>query len=116
MFDAVWPVNVSLGCPPGTTRESPASPRSGNAPLKKNTRLTGALTPRSRPTTPPVPFEEDENDASIWFLDHSYLEKMSGMFRRINGAYPTHPGAQIVRHPFQTYPRANSSAETQHLF
>ena len=63
-----------------------------------------------------MPFEEDENDASIWFLDHSYLEKMSGMFRRINGAYPTHPGAQIVRHPFQTYPRANSSAETQHLF
>merc|ERR1712216_600509 len=44
-----------------------------------------------------VPFEEDENDASIWFLDHSYLEKMSGMFRRINakekvvGWYSTGP-------------------------
>jgi len=32
-----------------------------------------------------VPFEEDENDTSIWFLDHSYLEKMCNMFRRING-------------------------------
>merc|ERR1712216_806579 len=44
-----------------------------------------------------VPFEEDENDPSIWFLDHSYLEKMSGMFRRINakekivGWYSTGP-------------------------
>mmetsp|Transcript_22187 Transcript_22187/g.54908 ORF Transcript_22187/g.54908 Transcript_22187/m.54908 type:complete len:332 (+) Transcript_22187:154-1149(+) len=44
-----------------------------------------------------VPFEEDENDSSIWFLDHSYLEKMSGMFRRINakekivGWYSTGP-------------------------
>ena len=107
-------------CPFDARRGRPAShphrPDLGTHPLKKNTRLTGALTPRSRPTTPPVPFEEDENDASIWFLDHSYLEKMSGMFRRINGAYPTHPGAQIVRHPFQTYPRANSSAETHHLF
>mmetsp|Transcript_19612 Transcript_19612/g.48512 ORF Transcript_19612/g.48512 Transcript_19612/m.48512 type:complete len:322 (-) Transcript_19612:13-978(-) len=44
-----------------------------------------------------VPFEEDENDSSIWFLDHSYLEKMCGMFRRINakekivGWYSTGP-------------------------
>mmetsp|Transcript_1802 Transcript_1802/g.6808 ORF Transcript_1802/g.6808 Transcript_1802/m.6808 type:complete len:331 (-) Transcript_1802:2080-3072(-) len=44
-----------------------------------------------------VPFEEDENDPSIWFLDHSYLEKMGGMFRRINakekivGWYSTGP-------------------------
>jgi hypothetical protein len=40
-----------------------------------------------------VPFEEDENDTSIWFLDHSYLEKMCNMFRRINGAprCPTQP-------------------------
>jgi hypothetical protein len=38
-----------------------------------------------------VPFEEDENDPSIWFLDHSYLEKMCGMFRRINGARASPP-------------------------
>ena len=37
------------------------------------------------------PFEEDENDPSIWFLDHSYLEKMCGMFRRINGARASPP-------------------------
>ena len=65
--------------------------------------------------TPPVPFEEDENDASIWFLDHSYLEKMSVIFRRISGAYPTHPGDQIVTLFRPTHP-ANSSAETHHLF
>ena len=106
-------------CPFDARRGRPAShphrPDLGTHPLRKNTRLTGALTPRSRPTTPPVPFEEDENDASIWFLDHSYLEKMSGMFRRINGAYPTHPGAQIVT-LFKPTPPANSSAETHHLF
>jgi 26S proteasome regulatory subunit N8 len=33
-----------------------------------------------------VPFEEDEKDPSIWFLDHSYLETMFRMFRKVNGA------------------------------
>ena len=33
-----------------------------------------------------VPFEEDEKDKTIWFLDHSYLETMFRMFKRINGA------------------------------
>jgi len=33
----------------------------------------------------PVPFEEDERDPSIWFLDHSYAEAMLGMFRKVNG-------------------------------
>lgn len=32
-----------------------------------------------------VPFEEDEKDPSIWFLDHNYHEAMFGMFKRING-------------------------------
>jgi 26S proteasome regulatory subunit N8 len=32
-----------------------------------------------------VPFDEDEKDASIWFLDHNYLEAMFDMFRKING-------------------------------
>ncbi|XRB13529.1 26S proteasome regulatory subunit [Pseudoscourfieldia marina] len=31
-----------------------------------------------------VPFEEDDKDKSIWFLDHSYLETMFRMFKRIN--------------------------------
>ena len=34
---------------------------------------------------PAVPFEEDERDPNIWFLDHSYLEGMSAMFKKVNG-------------------------------
>ena len=32
-----------------------------------------------------VPFEEDDRDQKIWFLDHSYLEGMFAMFRKVNG-------------------------------
>lgn len=32
-----------------------------------------------------VPFEEDERDPSIWFMDHSYLENMFRMFKKVNG-------------------------------
>ena len=32
-----------------------------------------------------VPFEEDERDPKIWFLDHSYVESMAGMYRRVAG-------------------------------
>jgi hypothetical protein len=32
-----------------------------------------------------VPFDEDEKDPSIWFLDHNYLESMFEMFKSING-------------------------------
>lgn len=44
-----------------------------------------------------VPFEEDERDSSVWFLDHDYLENMFGMFRKVNarerivGWYSTGP-------------------------
>ncbi|KAA6418579.1 MAG: 26S proteasome regulatory subunit [Trebouxia sp. A1-2] len=44
-----------------------------------------------------VPFEEDERDPNIWFLDHSYLEGMSAMFKKVNakerilGFYSTGP-------------------------
>jgi len=44
-----------------------------------------------------VPFEEDDKDASIWFLDHNYHETMFDMFKRINakehviGWYSTGP-------------------------
>ncbi|XP_057788913.1 26S proteasome non-ATPase regulatory subunit 7 homolog A isoform X1 [Salvia miltiorrhiza] len=44
-----------------------------------------------------VPFEEDDRDPSIWFLDHNYHESMFSMFRRINakehvvGWYSTGP-------------------------
>lgn len=32
-----------------------------------------------------MPFEEDDKDPSIWFLDHSYLENMFRMFKKVNG-------------------------------
>lgn len=44
-----------------------------------------------------VPFEEDDKDPSIWFLDHSYLENMFHMFKKVNarehvvGWYSTGP-------------------------
>ncbi|KAJ1501196.1 proteasome regulatory particle subunit [Coelomomyces lativittatus] len=31
-----------------------------------------------------IPFEEDEKDPSVWFLDHNYVESMSDMFRKVN--------------------------------
>lgn len=44
-----------------------------------------------------IPFEEDDQDPSIWFLDHSYLENMFHMFKKVNarekvvGWYSTGP-------------------------
>jgi len=44
-----------------------------------------------------VPFEEDTRDPSVWYLDHSYLEAMMAMFRKVNtrerfvGWYSTGP-------------------------
>ncbi len=38
-----------------------------------------------------VPFEEDERDPSIWFLDHSYIENMWAMSKKINGALEAAP-------------------------
>lgn len=44
-----------------------------------------------------VPFEEDDHDPTIWFLDHSYLENMFRMFKKVNareeivGWYSTGP-------------------------
>lgn len=37
-----------------------------------------------------VPFEEDDRDPNIWFLDHSYLEGMAAMFKKVNGRKCTH--------------------------
>ncbi|XP_066159107.1 26S proteasome non-ATPase regulatory subunit 7 [Euwallacea fornicatus] len=31
-----------------------------------------------------VPFDEDDKDKSVWFLDHDYLENMYGMFKKVN--------------------------------
>ncbi|KAF2398166.1 putative proteasome regulatory particle subunit [Trichodelitschia bisporula] len=31
-----------------------------------------------------VPFEEDEKDPLVWFLDHNYVESMNDMFKKVN--------------------------------
>lgn len=31
-----------------------------------------------------VPFDEDDKDKSVWFLDHDYLESMYNMFKKVN--------------------------------
>ena len=31
-----------------------------------------------------MPFEEDEKDPSVWFLDHNYVESMREMFKKVN--------------------------------
>ena len=31
-----------------------------------------------------MPFEEDDKDPSVWFLDHNYVESMNDMFKKIN--------------------------------
>lgn len=36
-----------------------------------------------------VPFEEDDKDPTIWFLDHTYLETMFAMFKKVNGGPPS---------------------------
>ena len=48
-------------------------------------RLIGiAKTSPDRPDLPSVPFEEDEKDPSVWFLDHNYVESMNDMFKKVN--------------------------------
>lgn len=34
-----------------------------------------------------VPFEEDLNNPSVWFLDHNYLDSMYWMFRKVNSTF-----------------------------
>lgn len=34
-----------------------------------------------------VPFDEEEKEKDVWFLDHEYLENMYTMFRKVNGKY-----------------------------
>ena len=31
-----------------------------------------------------VPFEEEEANPSVWFLDHNYVESMNDMFKKVN--------------------------------
>lgn len=31
-----------------------------------------------------IPFEEDDKNPDVWFLDHNYIESMNEMFKKIN--------------------------------
>ena len=33
-----------------------------------------------------VPFEEDERDLKIWYLDHSFHEQMFAMYKKVNAS------------------------------
>ncbi len=35
-----------------------------------------------------VPFEEDEKDPKVWYLDHDYIQGMNDMFKKVNGECP----------------------------
>ena len=37
------------------------------------------------PISPLVPFDEEDKEKEVWFLDHEYLENMYTMFRKVNG-------------------------------
>lgn len=32
-----------------------------------------------------MPFDEEEKEKDVWFLDHDYLETMYTMYRKVNG-------------------------------
>ncbi|GCF00790.1 proteasome regulatory particle subunit [Zygosaccharomyces mellis] len=47
--------------------------------------LGDASTPVFRVTNSfALPFEEDEKNPDVWFLDHNYIESMNDMFKKIN--------------------------------
>ena len=65
-----------------------------------------------------VPFEEDRDDPTIWFLDQTFLVEMARMFERINGAYSlTHQ--YLPRQPalikFASEPSINSEGTNRGL-
>ncbi len=37
-----------------------------------------------------VPFDEEDKEKEVWFLDHEYLENMYTMFRKVNGNKKKH--------------------------
>jgi JAB1/Mov34/MPN/PAD-1 ubiquitin protease len=57
-----------------------------------------------------VPFEEDSKDPTIWFIDHSYMENMSRMFRKVNGADPAWTTVQIIK-TMRTWVSARTEAQ-----
>lgn len=52
--------------------------------MRTPTRLLSRLARRILTAADVVPFEEDEKDPSVWFLDHNYVEGMNDMFKKVN--------------------------------
>lgn len=48
-----------------------------------------------------VPFDEDDKDKSVWFLDHDYLENMYGMFKKVNGKNSLMISAELLQNLFR---------------
>lgn len=59
-----------------------------------------------------VPFEEDDKDPSIWFLDHSYLENMFRMFKKVNGKQQLHEDSNSTPHVPCSHPSYVCAART----
>ena len=64
-----------------------------------------------------VPFEEDDKDLNIWYLDHSFHEQMFSMFKKVNASEklvgwwargrartPTRPRTRTPAHPHARAP------------
>lgn len=47
-----------------------------------------------------MPFDEDDKDKNVWFLDHDYLENMYAMFKKVNGKTFIIIGIQLMKHTF----------------
>jgi 26S proteasome regulatory subunit N8 len=59
--------------------------RTCGCPTHSQVNLNIAIISAGSVLTPyPVPFEEDEKDPSVWFLDHNYVESMNDMFKKVN--------------------------------
>ncbi|NXS65144.1 PSMD7 ATPase, partial [Pandion haliaetus] len=50
-----------------------------------------------------VPFDEDDKDDTVWFLDHDYLENMYGMFKKVNGELRSPCSQGYAPRNFQDY-------------
>lgn len=58
-----------------------------------------------------LPFEEDDKDPKIWFLDHNYLENMFAMFKKVNGERTAiHPSYAPCTSPSRGFGRILSLA------
>lgn len=64
-----------------------------------------------------VPFEEDEKDPTVWFLDHNFHESMYDMFRKVNGTRSLRPAKEKFVGWYHSGPKLRKSdLEINELF